>query len=137
MFHHALPKYLKVELERIQKRALVLAIICPSTAYNDALDFLGIPKITTYNEAVCDNMFDAIVKDYLSICSVYLYNCVHFKSSTTLDEICIYCFFLWLAINYLRRIIPRYSLTGIMSSFLYLDRVKQTRPQNCVLLSVI
>ena len=35
VFHHALPKYLKVELERIQKRALV--IICPSIAYNDAL----------------------------------------------------------------------------------------------------
>ena len=61
VFHHALPKYLKVELERIQKRAL--AIICPSIAYNDALDFLGIPKITTYNEAISDKMFDAIVKD--------------------------------------------------------------------------
>lgn len=52
-----------------------------------------------------------------------------------MDEICICCFVLWLAINYLRRIIPRYSLTAIMSSFLYLDRVKQTRPQNCVLLA--
>ena len=61
VFHHALPKYLKIELERIQKRAL--AIICPSIAYNDALDFLGIPKITTYIEAICDKMFDAIVKD--------------------------------------------------------------------------
>ena len=61
VFHHALAKYLKVELERIQKRAL--AIICPSIAYNDSLDFLGIPKITTYNEATCDKMFDAIVND--------------------------------------------------------------------------
>ena len=61
VFHHALHKYLKVELERVQKRAL--AIICPSTAYNDALDFLGIRKITTTNnEAICDKMFDAIVK---------------------------------------------------------------------------
>ena len=48
-------------------------------------------------------------------------NYVHFQSSTTLDEICIYCFVLWMAINYLRRIIPRCSLTGIISSFLYLD----------------
>ena len=61
VFHYALTKYLKVELERIQKRAL--AIICPSIAYNDALVLLGIPKITTYNEAICDKMFDAIVKD--------------------------------------------------------------------------
>ena len=61
VFHHALPKYLKIELERIQKRAL--AIICPSIAYNDALYFLGIPEITTYNEAICDKMFDAMVKD--------------------------------------------------------------------------
>ena len=61
VFHHALQKYLKVEPERIQKRAL--AIICPSTAYNDALDFLGIRKITTNNnEAISDKMFDAIVK---------------------------------------------------------------------------
>ena len=61
VFHHALQKYLKVELERVQKRAL--AIICPSTTYNDALDFLGIRKIiTNNNEAICDKMFDAIVK---------------------------------------------------------------------------
>ena len=61
VFHDALPKYLKIELERIQKRAL--AIICPSIAYNDALVFLGVPKITTYNEAICDKMFNATVKD--------------------------------------------------------------------------
>ena len=36
---------------------------CLSFAYNDALDFLGNPRITTYNEAICDKMFDAIVKD--------------------------------------------------------------------------
>ena len=54
VFHHALVKYLKVELEGIQKRAL--AIICPNIAYNNALDFLGIPKITTYNEAICDTV---------------------------------------------------------------------------------
>ena len=46
VFHHALVKYLKVELAGIQKRAL--AIICPNIAYNNALDFLDIPKITTY-----------------------------------------------------------------------------------------
>ena len=61
VFHHALRKYLKVELERIQKRAL--AIICPSISYGDPLDFLNIPKITTNNGALCDKMFDAIVKD--------------------------------------------------------------------------
>lgn len=65
VFHHALPKYLQVELERIQKRAL--AIICHSIAYNDALDFLGIPKIITYNEAICDKMFDAIVKTVITV----------------------------------------------------------------------
>ena len=47
VFHHALPNYLKVELGRIQKSAL--AIICPSIAYNDALDFLGIPKIKEHS----------------------------------------------------------------------------------------
>ena len=46
VFHHALVKY--------QKRAL--AIICPNIAYNNALDFLGSPKITTYNEAICDTV---------------------------------------------------------------------------------
>lgn len=28
-----------------------------------SLKILGIPKVTTYNEAICKKMFDAIVKD--------------------------------------------------------------------------
>ena len=62
---------------RSASRKKALAIICPSIAYNDALDFRGILKITTYNEAICDKMFDvAIVKDSdnrLNKLSLYLF----------------------------------------------------------------
>ena len=48
VFFYALPKYLRCELERVQKRAL--SIICTSLSYDEALDEAGIPTIISYYE---------------------------------------------------------------------------------------
>ena len=46
-FAHALPMYLKKDLERVEKRAL--AIICPGLSYTDALELSNVVSINDYN----------------------------------------------------------------------------------------
>jgi hypothetical protein len=53
VFFDGLPKYLKLELERVQKRAF--SIISPNIAYGQALQEANIPTIIDYSELVCDN----------------------------------------------------------------------------------
>ena len=59
VFFDGLPKYLKIELERIQKRAF--SIISPNIAYSQALQEENIPTIIDYNEQVCNKVFYSIV----------------------------------------------------------------------------
>ena len=56
VFFYALPKYLQCELERVQKRAML--IICPSLSYDEALNEAGIPTIISYCD-ICDKVFNA------------------------------------------------------------------------------
>ena len=46
VFFYALPKYLRCELKRVQKRAL--SIICPILSCEEALKETGIPTIISY-----------------------------------------------------------------------------------------
>ena len=57
VFFYALPKYLRCELERVQKGALL--IICPSLSYDEALKEASIPTIISYREDICDKVFNA------------------------------------------------------------------------------
>ena len=61
MFFDGLPKYLKLELERVQKRAF--SIISPNIAYSQALQEANIPTIIDYSELVCHKVFYSIVND--------------------------------------------------------------------------
>ena len=61
MFFDGLPKYLKLEIERVQKRAF--SIISPNIAYSQALQEANIPTIIAYSELVCDKVFYSIVND--------------------------------------------------------------------------
>ena len=55
VFHHALPKYLQVELEGVKKRAL--SCISPGTSYNDALSFAGIDCMGVHHEQITNQLF--------------------------------------------------------------------------------
>ena len=55
VFHHALPKYLQVELEGVKKRAL--SCIFPGTSYNDALSFAGIDCMGVHHEQITNQFF--------------------------------------------------------------------------------
>ena len=59
VFFDGLPKYLKIELERVQKRAF--SIISPNIAYSQALQEANIPTIIDYSEQVCNKVFYSIV----------------------------------------------------------------------------
>ena len=52
VFYYALPKYLQNDLERVQKRALL--IIFPGLAYHKAIEVADIQTISDYNESICD-----------------------------------------------------------------------------------
>ena len=43
VFHHALPAYLSLELERVQKRAM--RIICPGMEYQQALALMSLTTV--------------------------------------------------------------------------------------------
>ena len=59
VFFYALTKYLYCELERVQKRALL--IICPSLSYDGALNEAGIPTIISCCEDICDKVLNDTV----------------------------------------------------------------------------
>ena len=61
MFFDGLPNYMKIELERVQKRAF--SIICPNIPYIQTLQEANIPTIIDYCEHVCHKTFNSIVND--------------------------------------------------------------------------
>ena len=61
VFFDGLPNYMKIELERVQKRAF--SIICPNIPYIQALQEANIPTIVDYCEHVCHKTFNSIVND--------------------------------------------------------------------------
>ena len=61
VFFDGLPNYMKIELERVQKRAF--SIMCPNIPYIQALQEANIPTIIDYCEHVCHKTFNSIVND--------------------------------------------------------------------------
>lgn len=61
VFHDSLPKNLTRELELIQKRAL--AIICPSSHYDEALTHLDLVSRHEHHRSLCNDFFNNIVND--------------------------------------------------------------------------
>lgn len=58
VFHHALPKYLRDDLERIQKRAL--ACIFPGLPYSDALSLANLKSINDHHNELTNRLFKNI-----------------------------------------------------------------------------
>ena len=60
-FFYALPKYLKDELVRVEKRAM--SIICSGLPYQEAIELVNIVPIADFITGLCTNAFDTIIKD--------------------------------------------------------------------------
>ena len=60
-FFYALPFYLKIDLENVEKRAL--SIICPGLAYRKALELSNIISINDYTASLCKKTFLSIAND--------------------------------------------------------------------------
>ena len=58
---YALPKYLKDELVRVEKRAM--SIICPGLPYQETIELVNIVPIVDFITGLCSNTFDTIIKD--------------------------------------------------------------------------
>ena len=56
VFHHALPKYLTDNLERVQKRAL--RIICPFNTYDGNLTRYGLSGLQSRPDSLCPKLFN-------------------------------------------------------------------------------
>ena len=61
VFHYSLPKYLQVELESVQRRAL--SCIFPRVHYSDVLQLAGLESIRAHQENLTEDLFKSIVKD--------------------------------------------------------------------------
>ena len=61
VFHYSLPKYLQVELESVQRRAL--SCIFPRVHYSDVLQLAGVESIRTHQKNLTEDLFKSIVKD--------------------------------------------------------------------------
>ena len=61
VFFYALPKYLKGELVRVEKRAM--SIICSCLPYQEAIEQVNILPIVDFIIGLCTNTFDTIIKD--------------------------------------------------------------------------
>ena len=61
VFHYSLPKYLQVELERVQGRAL--SCIFPRVHYSDAFQLAGLESIRAHQENLTEHLFKSIVND--------------------------------------------------------------------------
>ena len=57
----ALPKYLKKELVRLEKRAI--AIMNPGTHYNVASDVLNMRLIEDHHDLLCSRLFNSMMRD--------------------------------------------------------------------------
>ena len=60
-FYHALPKYLKKELVRLEKRAI--AIMNPGTHYNVASDVLNMRLIEDHHDLLCSRLFKSMMRN--------------------------------------------------------------------------
>ena len=70
-FYHALPKYLKKELVRLEKRAI--AIMNPGTHYDVASAVLNMRLIEDHHDLLCSRLFNSIMRDV----NHKLQNCFH------------------------------------------------------------
>ena len=61
VYHHSLPQYLSVDLERCQRRAL--RIIYPDCSYNEALLLTGLVPLYNRREFLCDKLFNSILSN--------------------------------------------------------------------------
>ena len=61
VYHHSLPQYLSVDLERCQRRAL--RITCPDCSYNEALPLTGLVPLHERREFLCDKLFNPILSN--------------------------------------------------------------------------
>ena len=70
-FYYSLPRYLKNDLIRLEKRAI--AIIMPNMDYRDALKLLNIKPMKKPYENLCDNLFRSVMLNTNhKICHYYL-----------------------------------------------------------------
>ena len=69
VFHHAIPKYLSDDLERIQKRAL--HIITPGNSYRENLACHGLRSLQSRRDALCHKLFESMSHDQ-RMCSLFL-----------------------------------------------------------------
>ena len=60
-FYHALPKYLKKELVRLEKRAI--AIMNPGTHYDVASEVLNMRLIEDHHDLLCSRLFNSMMRD--------------------------------------------------------------------------
>ena len=60
-FYHALPKYLKKELVRLQKRAI--AIMNPGTHYDVASEVLNMRLTEEHHDLLCSRLFNSMMRD--------------------------------------------------------------------------
>ena len=60
-FFHALPKYLKDELVRVEKWAM--SIICPGLPYQETIELVNIVPVVDFITGLCSNTFDATIND--------------------------------------------------------------------------
>lgn len=61
VFFYTLPKYLKDELVRVEKRAM--SIICSGLPYQEVIELVNIVPIVDFITGLCTNTFDTIIKD--------------------------------------------------------------------------
>ena len=61
VYHHSLPQYLSVDLERCQRRAL--RITYPDCSYNEALPLTGLVPLHERREFLCDKLFNPILSN--------------------------------------------------------------------------
>lgn len=61
VYHHSLPQFLSVDLERCQRRAL--RIIYPDCSYNEALLLTGLVPLHNRREFLCDKLFNSILSN--------------------------------------------------------------------------
>ena len=61
VFHYSLPKYLQVELIRVQRRAL--SCIFSRVHYSDTLQLAGLESVRVHQENITEHLFKSIVND--------------------------------------------------------------------------
>ena len=60
---YALSKYLKEELERVEKRAMSIICPCVGRPHQEAIQLVNIVPTVDFITGLCSNTFDTIVKD--------------------------------------------------------------------------